>query len=893
MRYEKKEQEGLTSRQAADRLRQYGPNCLVAAKKTSKLKVFLSQFRDTLVLILLASTVISVLMGNVTEAFVIIILIIINALLGFVQEYRTSKSLEMLKRLSSPLATAIRDGQPQTIEAEDLVPSDVILLEAGDRIPADCKIITSVSLACDESMLSGESLPVEKQVGEGHHLAFMGTIVTKGRGKALVTATGMDTEMGKIAGMLEEIEEDPTPLQVRLNQLGKYIGFGCLLISGIIALTGILRGEAPFDMLITAIALAVAAVPEGLPAIVTIALALAVGRILKRNALIKHLHAVETLGCADVICTDKTGTLTENRMTVKEIDLPGCHYQVTGNGYDQNGQILGPQRKSRLSEDIRLKQLLTIAVACNNATICAPRKSFLGLKSSEGQWEISGDPTEAALLIMGAKGGILAEGLPYAMTGEIPFDSIRKRMSVQVKDREGKEYLFTKGAPDILLERCGYYLSEDGVRPLIQSIKTQIMQSNSQMAGSALRVLGFCYRDGGGISADQEQGMIFVGMAGMIDPPRKEAYRAVIDCRYAGIRPIMITGDHKDTAAAIAKELKIMTAGDRLITGDDLAKMSDEELYHSVESAAVFARVNPSHKLRIVSALKRRGHIVAMTGDGVNDAPAVKEADIGVSMGVTGTDVTKEAASLILLDDNFATLVAAVEEGRVIYNNIRKFIRYLLSCNIGEVVTMFVGMLMGMPLVLLPMQILFINLVTDGLPAIALGVEPAPKDIMRHRPRQKNESIFAGGLLSTIIFRGVLIGFTTLAVFATLFAHTHSLEMARTGALAALVITQLFHVIECKSETKGIFSVPLFDNIQLLLAVLLSAILLIAVIYFAPLQALFNTVPLAPAHLLSIFVFCSFVPIISAALIRFKSTFHKAEHHPARHKHLLSNMKKQ
>ncbi len=870
MKVKTERQQGLTTQQAERLKKEHGENQLTQGRRIHPLRLFTAQFKDVMVLILLAATVISVLLGDTGEALVIITIVILNAVLGFIQEFRTEKALDALREMAAPTANVIRDGQRRQIPARDLVPGDYLLLGTGDRIPADGCLESTHALSCDESMISGESVPVDK-LADRQDKVYMGTVVTRGRGTAVVTATGMNTEMGRIAGMLNEIEEGPTPLQQKLDQMGRFIAAGCLIICAIISVTGMLRGESAFDMLLIGISLAVAAIPEGLPAIVTISLALAVGRILKRKALVRRLHAVETLGCANVICTDKTGTLTQNKMTVKEVYTDDGLLRLSGDGNSAAGEFTASDgRPIRPERDKQLTTLLEIAALCNNGELTeAPSL----LRSRAGQFKVSGDPTETALLVMAAKGRVFAGRLPYTGVGEIPFDPERKMMSVVVQDRGGERRLMTKGAPDILLERCSHLVTSSGIMPMTAYQRDKILMVNGQMASAALRVLGFAYKPLPQGQTPAEHGMVFVGLAGMLDPPRPEAYRAVLDCRRAGIRTVMITGDHRNTACAIAKDLKIMTEGDEVITGKQLDAMSDQALSGMVEKTAVFARVSPEHKLRIVRSLKGKGHIVAMTGDGVNDAPAIKEADIGVAMGISGTDVSKEASSLVLLDDNFATLAAAVEEGRVIYRNIRKFIRYLMSCNIGEVVTMFAGMLMGMPVVLMPIQILLVNLVTDGLPAMALGVEPPDPDVMRQRPRGRGESVFAGGLLTSILFRGCLIGLTTLGVFTHFLMHYSSLNVARTGALLTLIATQLFHVFECKSEHKTLFEIHFFNNVKLILAVAASAAVSLMAVYLPAMQRLFMTAPLDRRQLITVLVFSLAAPVFSSILMVLRRMF--------------------
>jgi len=857
---------GLSEKEAIRKYEKHGPNSLSEKKKVSAFQILLEQFCDFMIIILLASTLVSVFMGEITEAVTIIAIVIINAVLGFIQEYRTERTMEALKGLSAPTARVVRDGSTVEIPAERIVPGDLIVLEAGDRVPADAFLIEAIGIQVDESLLTGESVPVEKKI-EAYRIkkhtsddrtasVYMGTIVTGGRAKAIVSATGMDTEMGKIADMIQNIESEDTPLQKRLEHLGKFIVYGCLVICAIVSLTGILRGEKLFAMLLAGISLAVAAVPEGLPAIVTISLALGVQKMLKRNALIRKLPAVETLGCASVICSDKTGTLTENKMTVRRIFSGDGYIEVNGSTLSSEGEFISASGKVNPLREGSLRLTLEIGGICNNASMVRIKdnrntinklKAFL---TAQGKWELSGDPTEAALLVAGAKAGLTQEELAkkYFRIDEIPFDSDRKCMSVICDSQRGETFVFTKGAPDVIIEKCSRIYTSKGIVELDKSAVKRVLKTNDDMAKDALRVLGVAFRrlDSRTYKLKEvESDLVFVGLIGMLDPPRKEALEAVRKCRLAGIKPVMITGDHKITAAAIARELNIAVEGDRILTGNELEQMDDLELQSVAGEVSVYARVSPKHKLRIVKALKNLGHIVAMTGDGVNDAPAIKEADIGVSMGLTGTDVTKEASSMILLDDNFATIVAAVEEGRVIYNNIRKFIRYLLSCNIGEVLTMFVGMLVGLPLPLLPIQILWVNLVTDGLPAIALGLDPAEKDIMMRPPRGAKENIFSNGLLNFIIFRGTLIGFSTLAVFIAVLWTSTSIETARTAAFVTLVATQLIHVFECKSERKNIFQIPLFNNIPLVLSVICSIAMIIGVVYIPGLQNIFRTVALS------------------------------------------------
>ncbi len=870
--------DGLSDREAEKKLLEHGPNLLIGKKKISALKLLFSQFTDIMVIILIISTAISAFMGEMTEAVTIIAIVILNAVLGFVQEFRTEKTMEALKNLAAPAAKVIRNGRQISIPAEQIVPGDLVILETGDRIPADAILLESINTQVDESLLTGESLPVEKYAAlpgrekkgnERKNRVYMGTSVTGGRAKALVTATGMNTEMGGIAELIQNIDEEQTPLAKRLEKLGKIIAAGCLIICAVVSGAGILRGEDAFSMLLSGISLAVAAVPEGLPALVTISLALGVQRMLRRNALIRKLPAVETLGCAGVVCSDKTGTLTQNKMTVRSIFADGRFYEVkdeknSGRLFQNNNRAIDPLL------DSSLKKALEIGALCNNAGLLNTR-----LDSGKEKWEFSGDPTEGALLVAAAKAGITPDRLDkmYYRIDELPFDPDRKCMSVVCVNHKGETFVFTKGAPDMLLKRCSriYYSGSDAL--LDQGKKARILQVNDTMADNALRVIAVAFKK---LSSkeyrreDLESELVFAGLTGMIDPPRPEAAEAVLKCRMAGIRPVMITGDHKLTAVSIARELDIYREGERVLTGEELDGMDEAALVKKAGTVSVYARVSPKHKLMIVRALKKQGSIVAMTGDGVNDAPAVKEADIGVAMGHTGTDVTKESSSMILLDDNFATIIAAIEEGRVIYNNIRKFIRYMLACNIGEVLTMFLGMMAGLPVPLLPIQILWVNLVTDGLPAVALGFDPPEKDVMKRMPREPGESIFSHGLSGVILLRGVLIGLTTLAVYVSLIYFTADVGLARTGAFVTLVLTQLIHVFECKSETKSIFQLPLFNNIYLVLAVLCSLIMILGVVYIPALQNIFKTVPMGFNEWLITGGLSLMVPVVNSFFVKKK-----------------------
>jgi len=869
---------GLTEREAKKRQEVYGKNKLIQKKRTSWFLLLLSQFTDFMVLVLLGATAVSMIMGEVTEALTILVIVFLNAFLGFYQEMHTEKTMEALEKLAAPKAKIIRDDELREISAEDIVPGDVVVLEAGDRIPADGRIIEANDLQVDESMLTGESMPVAKKVSLSpldadpeteafkKTFTYMGCITTGGTGKIAVTRTGMATEMGKIAHMIQETQTQDTPLQKKLEALGSYIVTACFIICAIVSLTGIIRGENIFSMLLSGISLAVAAVPEGLPAVVTIALALGVQRMVKRNALVRKLPAVETLGCATVICSDKTGTLTENKMRVVSVYSGRTRYQINRDNENKKGKFLLQGKEISAKRITGLNLMMKTGILCGNVNIQAMDKNEF---DNDDEEVFLGDPTEVALVQMAMDAELDPEMLAdeYERIKEIPFDSDRKMMSVLCKLPTGDKIIFSKGAPEILLQKCTNILVADKERNILDYDQQRIERENNLMAHEALRVIGMAYRlikKGMDVPDDFEEELTFIGLAGMMDPPRQEAFEAVEKCKIAGIRPVMITGDHKETARAVASELKIIDDKQEVISGSEMEAMSDAELSRRIEDAFVFARVLPKHKLRLVKAYKEKGHIVAMTGDGVNDAPAVKEADIGVAMGCTGTDVTRQAASMILMDDNFSTIVASVEEGRNIYINIRKFIRYLLSCNIGEVLTMFLGMLLGMPVPLLPVQILLINLATDGLPAIALSMEPGSSDVMKQKPRDPDESVFSDGLWKLIIIRGIFIGISTLLSFVTVLRLSDNLTSARTAALVTLVLSQLIHVFECKSEKRSIFEIPIFNNLWLVFSVLTSLGQLLGVVYMPILQNLFKTVPLTLDEWMPVAGFSLLAPVVSS-----------------------------
>jgi len=840
---------GLTRQEAQARLKKYGLNQLKEKKGRSPLSIFLEQFKDFIVWILIAAGLVSGFLKEWVDALAIIAIVILNAILGFVQEYRAEKSLAALKKLSSPNSKVIREGQREVVASSELVPGDLIELEAGDNIPADGRVTWLTSnFSVHEASLTGESTPVlktalsleEKDIplAERANMVYMGTSVSSGKARAIVCETGMQSELGKIAGMIQGIEQESTPLQKKLEQFGKWIVLLCFILVGLVFVLGLLRGGKILEMFLTAVSLAVAAIPEGLPAVVTIALALGVQRMVKRHALIRKLPSVETLGCATVICSDKTGTLTKNEMTVQSIFSGGELFKVTGIGYAPQGEILMQDRKVDIKDFKELEKTLLCGVLCNAAQLI----------KDENSWRISGDPTEGAILTAAAKAGITKEDKEkeYQFIDEIPFDSERKKMTVIRKGRDGL-FAFVKGAPDILLDDCAHIEEEGAPRPLNEEDRKKILEVNSKLADSAMRVLAIASRrleghPGKFEAKEVEKGLNFVGLVAMIDPPREEVKKAMQECKTAGIKTVMITGDHKNTAVAIARSLGFFQEGSLALTGEELDRLNDEEFSRQVASIPVYARVSPEHKLRIVRAWRRQGEVVAMTGDGVNDAPAVKEADIGVAMGITGTDVTKEVSDMVVTDDNFASIVAAVEEGRGIYDNIKKFVHYLLSCNAGEILVMFVSSLVGLPVPLLPIHILWVNLVTDGFPALALGVDPVDPKIMQREPRKTNEPVVTKehGLL--MLAQGAFIAFCSLLAFVlVLFVEKEGIERARTAAFIVLACSQLFHSYNCRNLRESLFTIGIFTNKKLILATLVSFFLQMAVVYAPFLQKVFKT----------------------------------------------------
>lgn len=827
---------GLSDSQVEDRQKTHGKNELIAKGKRSLMAMLADQLSDFMIIILIIAALVSIFLGELADGVIILLIVVLNAILGLVQENKAENSLAALRDLSSPTAKVKRNGEISVLPASELVPGDIVILDTGDFVPADIRLFETSSLKIQEAALTGESVPVDKTtdlldqedigIGDRVNMAYSSSLVTYGRASGIVVETGMGTEIGKIASMIESQEDMKTPLQKRLEVLGKTLGLAALAICGLIFLVGVLYGKGVFQMFMTSVSLAVAAIPEGLPAIVTIVLAIGVQRMAKRKAIIRKLPSVETLGSATVICSDKTGTLTQNKMTVERVFANGSLIDVK----DLQG-------KKDLDSHIDL--LVTIGMLCNDTKI----------KWEEGKAELVGDPTETALVDLGLTLGLdrAQKEKDLVRLDEIPFDSDRKLMTTIHGHKEDRR-VFTKGAADELLKGCTSILVDGRIVDLDPSHREAIDSAINEMGKAALRVLGMAFKDistGESLTDNRgqlETGLVFVGLVGMIDPPREEAKEAIKLCKRAGIKTIMITGDHRVTAAAIAKQLGILEDESEVMTGAELENISDEALKERVESYSVYARVSPEHKVRIVKAWQAQGQIVAMTGDGVNDAPALKGANIGAAMGITGTDVAKEASDMVLTDDNFATIVSAVEEGRIIFANILKSIQFLLSCNIGEIIVLLIATLLNWHEPLLPIHILWVNLVTDSLPALALGVDPAEKDIMDRKPRPANSNIFDKGMVGRILYQGGLVGILTLSVF--LIGMTDGVDVARTMAFAVLSFSQLFHAFNVRSNKLSIFRLGLFSNRKLIGAVLASSLLQLAVMFIPILSKLFHVVGL-------------------------------------------------
>ncbi len=864
-----KPQAGLSQVQAKERLARLGPNLLIGKPPVGPVRIFLRQFQDFMVLVLLATVLVSIALGEYLDATAIFAIVFLNALLGFSQEYKAEKSLDMLGKLSAPHAKVLRDGHKTIVDAADLVPGDIIFLEPGDRVPADALILESQLLSVDESNLTGESMTVTKNedfrgkpdtpIGDLKNVVFKSTLVARGYAKAVVVTTGMDTEIGEIAHLLQDDAEVETPLQRRLGQLGKILVLACLAIVTVVFLAGVKQGLPVYKMFMVGVTLAVAAIPEGLPAVVTIALSVGVQRMSKQKAIIRQLPAVETLGCATVICSDKTGTLTLNQMEVQALWSPAGGLLISDN--------------EALELKTRIEDSLYYALATGG--LCTKAEAY-------GKGEFFGEPTEVALLRFverNGSGGQMALKRNFSEVDTLPFDSERKRMTVVVKG--SNEYLaLVKGAPDIILQRCTHVMVGNEVVRLTQQHRQSAMQALDTMAANALRVLATAHKPLGSkvpYSSTWEQGLILTSLIGMLDPPRPEVPAAVRAARTGGIRTIMVTGDHKRTATAIAERIGLLTpSASEVMTGAEWEALTPLQQQERIKSVAVFARVAPGHKLSIVRALQENGEIVAMTGDGVNDAPAVKEAHIGVSMGVQGTDVTREASDMVLLDDNFGTIINAVREGRGIYDNIRKFIRYLLGCNVGEVLTMLIATLLGLPLPLVPMQILWMNLVTDGLPAIALGLDPTDRDLMLQKPRNPNEGVLARGLLRRILFSGTTISIAALLIFVfSLWYHPGDVARSRTLAFTTLVLAQLVFSFQCRFEHHSIFDMGVWGNPYLIVAVLLSAVSQVFIIYNPFMANMFQTTPLIGDDWILVGMFAIFPLFVDTAARLLKRAFRR------------------
>ena len=846
--------DGLTEEESQSRLARFGPNELQEKEGISPWKLFLEQFKNFLIIILFIAVALSAAVGEVVDASVILLIVLFATILGFIQEYRSEKSLEALRKMTAPTATVLREGQEHEIPAGQVVPGDIILIATGDRVPGDARLLEAVNLRTDEAALTGESVAVEKiteplvenaVIGDRRNMVYSGTTAVYGRGRAVVTATGMNTEFGQVAGMLQEVKQRATPLQMNLDRLGKFLGLGAMAIVIPIATLGFIRGREIVEMFVWGVSLAVAVVPEALAAVVTIGLAIGVQMMARRNALIRKLAAVETLGSTTVICSDKTGTLTQDQMTVRQLFTKAELTNVTGGGYEPVGEFTRGDSAIDTG-DVHLQRLFQAAVLCNDSR----------LMQVDGSWQIKGDPTEGALVVLAAKGGLSKEGLDqeFPRVAEIPFSSERKRMTT-IHASEKRRMAFCKGAPEVILDLCSRQYLEGKEVDLRQEDRDTMLEMNRDMATRALRVLGLAYK---ALPSDStplgeiEQHMVFIGLVGMFDPPREEAKEAIRVCDRAGIKSVMITGDHRLTATAVATELNLMK-GRLTLTGEEIDRLSQEELEDVVDRVDVYARVSPAHKLKVVEALQQKQHVVAMTGDGVNDAPALKRADVGVAMGITGTDVSKEAADMVLTDDNFASIVAAVAEGRGVFVNIQLFLTYLLSSNLGEVTLMAVailaGPLLGLPdgaLPLIAVQILYVNLATDGLPAIALAVERKEKDIMERLPRRRGEGFFNRLTLGYIGGLGLWTGVVTLTALLLALHWGKSLPQVQGFTFVTLILVQFFNAFNCRSLRHSLFKIGPFTNRWLLLAIAWEISILSLVVYVPFLQNVFHTYAFGP-----------------------------------------------
>jgi Ca2+-transporting ATPase len=877
-------EKGLTQAEAEKRLREHGPNELAEKPRPGFLKMLLAQFNNFLVIILIIAAVVSLFLGEIVDAIAIMVIVVLNSVVGVVQESKAEKSLAALKKMAAPNAQVIRDGHQITIPSRELVPGDIVLIESGNYVPADLRLIESINLKIEEASLTGESVPVEKNasvvlnkeipMGDRKNSAFMSTLVTYGRGKGLVTGTGMHTQIGLIAEMLQSYEEEATPLQQKLDQLAKVLGIGCLVVCGIVFIYGLFRDtnladifkEGIFaylsaekkdivELFMTAVSLAIAAIPEGLPAVVTICLALGMQKMIRRHALIRKLSAVETLGCATVICSDKTGTLTQNEMTVTEGWISGKRFKISGEGYNPQGKFLVDSQSFEPLRDPGVSLLLYGSMLCNDAKL-----EESGEERGQKTWRMVGDPTEGAMVVAAAKGGLWRDEIEkiFPRVMEIPFDSDRKRMTTIHTAQWESDWAknvhintsviaYVKGAPDIVLDLCNKVLEDGKTIELDENKRKEIIATNHDMASQALRVLGVACRpmedvpDSCDIDSVEKE-LVFVGLMGMIDPPRTEVKEAAKIARGAGLKSVMVTGDYKDTAEAVAREIGLLTPHGKVFTGAELDTMSDEELAKVIEDVNVFCRVSPQHKTKIVDAFKAKGHIVAMTGDGVNDAPALKRANIGVAMGITGTDVSKETADIVLTDDNYASIVSAIEEGRVIYSNIRKFVYFLLVCNIGEILIVFFSMIFGMPIPFRPIMLLWLNLVTDGAPALALGLEKGDPDIMERPPRPTKEPVINKEMAAGLSTVPIIDTIAMLFVFAIgLSRYPENLAAAQTMAFVALCCSELLRAYTARSEHHSIFSIGVLSNRWMQWAVGSSLFLVLITVYIPFLRPFFGT----------------------------------------------------
>mgnify|MGYP000677874340 FL=1 len=843
---------GITDEEAQKRLEKYGLNELKEEAKQSMLSKIIEQFKDFLIIILIIASIISYAVGEKVDAVVIIAIVIVNAALGIYQEGKAEKSLEALKKMAAPNAKVLRNGIVEVIPSSNIVPGDIVVLETGDIIPADLRLIESSNLKIEEASLTGESVPVEKHaditfdkdtaLGDRINMAYSSTIVSYGRGKGIVVGTGHDTEIGKIATMIQNIEDENTPLQKKLDQLGKVLGIVVIAVCIVVFGVGLLYGTSILDMFMTSISLAVAAIPEGLAAIVTIVLALGMNRMVERNAIVKKLLSVETLGTTTYICSDKTGTLTQNEMTVVKAYTDDKVIDISGTGYEPKGKFtIGDKEISNPTESININTLLSIGILCSDAKLT---------KTNEG-YKILGDPTEGSLVTLAGKAGINQDDVnsKYPRIAELPFDSDRKMMTTFHKNFiPGKVVSFTKGAPDILIDKSSSIYLNGEILPFTDELKKKVLNINSQFSREALRVLGMAFRQYDSLpneitTESIEKNLIFVGLVGMIDPPREEAKEAIKKCKNAGIHTVMITGDYKETAFAIAKQLGMAENENQAMMGQELDDLTDEQLREIVKEKRVYARVSPEHKVKIVEALKENGEIAAMTGDGVNDALALKKADIGISMGITGTDVAKNTADVILTDDNFASIVAAVEEGRIIYSNIKKFVFFLLSCNIGEVLIVFLSIILGYKVPLLAIQLLWLNLVTDSFPALALGMEKGDPEIMDIPPRDPNEPILDKDMVKALIVQSISISAAIIGayIWGMKTYGTENLVYARTITFAALITAELLRAYSSRSLTHSIFKIGVFSNKTMTLSTFVSFLLLLVVLYVPFLQPIFET----------------------------------------------------